>query len=108
MKEMEYGFSGIMMKVDNEKIERFVRIWNRDCESKIKKMLEDPDWYRTISEDGRNWWIEDQARQATGFYFMELLPEPELTTSDFIKDFMLKEYERRKAVGDETYTEGLA
>ena len=97
--EMRYGFSDIMMPIDNKRIERFARIWNRDCEAIVTRWLNEPEWALTFEESkGNTWWIKSQAEQATAFFFMEMLPDAEYTGASYIYDMLKAEVEKRKAV----------
>jgi hypothetical protein len=97
--EMRYGFSDIMMPIDNKRIERFARIWNRDCEAIVTRWLNEPEWALTFeASKGDSWWIKAQAEQATAFFFMEMLSDAECVSPSYIYNMLKAEVEKRKAV----------
>jgi hypothetical protein len=96
---MRYGFSDIMVPIDNKRIERFARIWNRDCEAIVTRWLNEPEWALTFeSSKGNTWWIKSQAEQASAFFFMEMLPDAEYASESYVYNMLKAEVEKRKAV----------
>ena len=100
-KEMRYGFSDIMMPIDNRRIERFVRVWNSDCEAIVKWWSSDPNWARGFEEHkSDHYWIKSQAEQASAMFFMGMLPDAKYSSNSYIYDFIKAEVDRRKGVSE--------
>ena len=99
VKEMRYGFTDMMMPIDNKRIERFARIWNDDCERIVNRWVNEPEWAMTFEESNGNcWWIKSQAEQATAFFFMEMISDAEYAGVTYLYDMLKAEVDRRKGV----------
>ena len=99
VREMRYGFTDMMMPIDNKRIERFVGIWNDDCERIVNRWVNEPEWAMTFEESNGNcWWIKSQAEQATAFFFMEMIPDAEYAGVTYLYDMLKAEVKRRKGV----------
>ena len=99
VKELRYGFTDLMMPIDNQRIETLVRIWNRDCERIVERWLNEADWAISFgTHKSEHWWVVSQSEQATAMYFMGLVPTAEMAGRKYIYNMIKAEVEKRKAV----------